>query len=176
MCPPGLGILSMSAKAGEVVRREDRMPRFYFDLRKCRAASEKPETPFTTSVSLMSGLCEALEMIHEEGLENVLARHRRLSTALREGCASLGLPAFGQADALSSTVVCLEVPEGLNGKEIVREMYRQHGTVIAGSRNKLDGKVIRIGTMGCIGDEDIATDLRHLEETLASLGWRGHGR
>ena len=173
MCPPGLGLVSISEKAWKVAGRADRLPRFYWDFRKAMAAMEKPdqpETPFTTPVSLVAGLCEALEMIHREGLPHVLARHRRLSAALRAGCAALGLRPYGQADALSSTVVALEVPGGLDGGEIVRALYERHGTVIAGSRNKLAGRVIRIGTMGHVSAGDILTDLWHLEATLRELG------
>ncbi len=53
----------------------------------------------------------------------MLARHRRLSTALRAGCDALGLSSFPQTASLSNTVVCLHVPDGLNGNEIVRGMY-----------------------------------------------------
>lgn len=171
MCPPGVGVISMSDKAWETVNRDDRLPRFYWDFRKARAAVEKPETPFTTPVSLMAGLHEALEMIHEEGLPNVLARHQTLSRALRGGCAALGLASYPKAEKVSSTVVCLDVPEKLNGKDIVRRLKERYGTVIAGSRNKLDGRVIRIGTMGCVSSGDILTDLGHLEATLRELGW-----
>jgi aspartate aminotransferase-like enzyme len=170
MCPPGVGAISMSGKAWQTVNRDDRLPRFYWDFRKARAAVEKPETPFTTPVSLMTGLHEALEMIHEEGLPDVLARHQRLSCALRAGCAALGLTSYPKAEKVSSTVVCLNVPEKLNGKDIVRRLKERHGTVIAGSRNKLDGRVIRIGTMGNVSAGDILTDLAHLEETLRELG------
>jgi aspartate aminotransferase-like enzyme len=169
MCPPGLGILSMSAKAWSVVNREDRLPRFYWDLRKAVTSAGDSETPFTTPVALIAALHEALLMIHEEGLPAVLDRHARLSTALRVGCEELGLRTFAETDRLSNTVVCLRVPEGLNGRDIVRTMYQRHGTVIAGSRNHLQGKVIRIGAMGAIDAEDIATDLRHLEATLKEL-------
>jgi aspartate aminotransferase-like enzyme len=165
MNPPGMGLVSMSPKAWEVAGRDDRMPRFYWDFRKAIAAVEKMETPFTTPVALMAGLREALEMIHEEGLPKVLERHRRLSDALRAGCAALGLTEFGQGN--SSTVVCLETDRG---REIVRHMYERHGTVIAGSRNKLDGKVIRIGTMGAFTAEDIMIDLEHLGKTLQEIG------
>lgn len=92
---------------------------------------------------------------------------------LRDGCAALGLSSFPQTGALSNTVVCLNVPEGLHGKQIVRGLYDRYRTVIAGSRNKLDGKVIRIGTMGHLCEEDIGTDLAHLEAVLRELG---HGR
>jgi aspartate aminotransferase-like enzyme len=171
MCPPGVGVISMSDKAWETVDQHDRLPRFYWDFRKARAAVQKPETPFTTPVSLMAGLHEALEMIHEEGLPRVLARHQTLSRALRAGCAALGLASYAKAEILSSTVVCLDVPEKLNGKDIVRRLKERYGTVIAGSSNKLDGRVIRIGTMGCVSSGDILTDLGHLEATLRELGW-----
>jgi aspartate aminotransferase-like enzyme len=158
------------------VNRADRLPRYYFDFRKARASAETAETPFTTPVSLIFGLREALEMIHEEELPNVLARHRRLADALRAGCAVLGLPSFPSAPLVSNTVVCLAVPEGLDGGAIVRGMYQRHNTVIAGSRNKLKGRVIRIGTMGFLQESDIRTDLEQLEDTLTALKENVHAR
>jgi aspartate aminotransferase-like enzyme len=169
MCPPGIGIASLSPKAWDAVNRGSGMPRFYWDFRKTAASIEKSETPFTAPVSLIAGLCEALEMIHEEGLSNVLARHQRLSAMLREGCARLGLFSYGQADSLSNTVVALKVPEELNGGDIVRLLYERHKTVIAGSRTKLSGKVIRIATMGHLNEDDIRTDLSHIEGVLREL-------
>ena len=169
MCPPGLGMVSLSPKASEVVNRDDRLPRYYWDFRKALESVEDSGTPFTTPVALMAGLREALEMIHEEGLAHVLERHRRLSSALRAGCEAIGLHSFPQAEMISSTVVCLHVPERLKGGDIVRDLYQRHGTVIAGSRNKLEGKVIRIGTMGHLDAGDIFTDLLHLEDTLHKL-------
>lgn len=173
MCPPGLGLVSMSPKAWQVASRDDRLPRYYWDFRKAMAAAEDSGTAFTTPVALMAGLVEALEMIHEEGLPRVLTRHCRLSSALRAGCEALGLRSFPRVEAarISSTVVCLNVPEGLKGSDIVRGMYQRHGTVIAGSRNKLEGRVIRIGTMGRFDAGDIVTDLMHLQDTLDSLGF-----
>lgn len=69
-------------------------------------------------------------------------------------------------------MVALEVPEKINGGDIVRRLYERFGTVIAGSRNKLSGRVIRIGTMGNVHEEDILTDLAELEEVLNELGWK----
>jgi aspartate aminotransferase-like enzyme len=172
MCPPGIGLISVSAKAWKIVEKEDRVPRFFWDFRKARAAAEKSETAFTSPVSLIAGLKEALEMIHEEGMPQVLKRHKKLSSALRAGCTALGLASFGTATSLSPTVVALDVPEKLNGGEIVLRLYEQYGTVIAGSRNKLSGRVIRIGTMGDVHEDDILTDLAELEEVLSSLNWK----
>ncbi len=175
MCPPGLGVASLSAKAWNVVHRPDRLARYYWDFRKALASAEKGETPFTTPVALVAGLAEALEMIHAEGLAHVLARHRRLSILLQDGCAALGLPPFAQT-ALSPTVVCLQVPDGLSGGDIVRELYHRYATVIAGSRNKLSGKVIRIGVMGQVAESDIVADLHYLKLTLHFLQEASHER
>ncbi len=79
-------------------------------------------------------------MIHGEGLPQVLARHHRLSAALRDGAAAINLPVFGTGHHLSSTVVALSVPQALDGAAIVKALYERHRTVIAGSRNKLSGR------------------------------------
>jgi aspartate aminotransferase-like enzyme len=171
MCPPGMGLVSVGAKAWPVVERTDRVARFFWDFRKAKAAIDKSETAFTPPLSLLVGLREALRTIDEEGLGNVLARHRRLAAALRAGGEALGLPIFTAASArLSDTVSVFRVPDGLEGGAIVRHMYEHHHTVIAGARNRLSGRVIRIGTMGAIGEADIPTDLLHLEESLRALG------
>jgi len=172
MCPPGLGVTSVSPKAWQVIEKTRGMPRFYWDLRKAREAAAKGQTAFTPALSIAYGLQEALCMIFEEGPETVLARHRRLAGAMRQGAAALGLPLFPQSSVVSDTVTALTVPDGLDGAAIVRHMYERFNTVIAGSRNKLSGKVIRIGTMGAVSEGDILQDLLYLERTLAALGHR----
>jgi aspartate aminotransferase-like enzyme len=170
MCPPGLALASVSAKAWKIIEGDGRMPSFYWDFRRALASAEKGETAFTPAVTLVGGLCEALEMMHEEGLANVLARHRLLSSALRAGGAAMGLADFGSGVRKSSTVVVFQLPQALDGAAIVREMYQRHRTVIAGARNRLSGKVIRIGTMGAYDADTILTDLAQLEEVLPALG------
>jgi aspartate aminotransferase-like enzyme len=172
MCPPGLGLASLSAKAWNAIAEDRGVPRFYWDFRRCREAAGKDETPFTPPVSLVMALAEALRMIAEEGMASVLARHRRCAAALRAGAAAIGLASFPRNSSLSDTVSVFAVPSGLEGGVIVRHLYEQHRTVIAGARNRLAGKVIRIGTMGDIRGADILIDLAHLEETLAALGHR----
>jgi aspartate aminotransferase-like enzyme len=170
MCPPGLGFAAVSAKAWQVVKREATVPRFFHDFRRASAALEKGETAFTPPVSLVYGLREALRMIAEEGLDNVIARHRRLSSALRDGCRALGLELFNRPEVASSTVVALKVPQGLEGAAIVAHLRDRYRTVIAGSRSeRLRNKVIRIGTMGAVSEEDIRIDLAHLQATLRDL-------
>lgn len=170
MCPPGLGLAAVSPKAWEVIERDDTVPRFFWDFRRAKAAADKGETAFTPPVSLVYGLREALRMIAEEGLTDTIARHRRLAAALRAGCQALGLELFTQ-QAFSNTVTAMKVPSGLEGGAVVAHLRERYRTVIAGSRSqRLQGKVIRIGTMGAITEADILTDLMHLEATLKDLG------
>ena len=170
MCPPGLGLASISDKAWHYVERENAAARFFWDFRKARANLETNETPFTPPVSLLFGLHEALHMIEEEGVVAVLERHRRLAAALRAGAAALGLTDFTRSRLISNTVVVLGMPEGLDGGEIVRALYNEYRTVVAGARNRLSGKVIRFGVMGDIGFETIETDMEQLAKVLADRG------
>ncbi len=119
---------------------------------------------------LISGLHEALTMIHEEGLDNVIARHAKLAAAMRAGGRAIGLGIFPTAPMISDTVSVFSVPDGVDGVAIVQNLRTDHGTIIAGSRNALRGKIIRIGTMGIVTGDDIVTDLEHLEATLRGLG------
>src|SRR5207302_10660250 len=160
----------LSDKASRVVDTASAVPRFFFDFRRMKASAQKGETPFTPPVSLVLGLREALAMIDEEGLSDVLARHRRLASALRAGCVALGLPMFPKSPSLSATVTVACVPPGLDASAIVRHMHARYRTVIAGQRTKLSGRVIRFGTMGAFGPGDIFTDLHYLECTLRDLG------
>src|SRR5437667_11112949 len=171
MCPPGLGFAAMSAKAWKVIDRDGRVPSFFADFRRARASLDKDGTPFTPPVTLVYGLLEALRMIDEEGLGNVLKRHDRLASTLRAGVQPRGLELYNQPNTSSATVVAMKVPRGLEGGTIVQHMRERYRTVIAGARHPSQtGKVIRIGTMGTIGETDIITDLRHLEATLNDLG------
>jgi aspartate aminotransferase-like enzyme len=170
MCPPGMTLIGVSEKAWRVANRDDRAARFFWDFRRARAAAEKGETSFTAPVTLVNGLLEALRMITAEGRTAVFARHHRLASALRAGGKGLGLSLFTRAPILSDTVTVFDVPKGLDGSAIVRHMYERYGTVIAGARNRMQGKVIRIGTMGTVSDSDIMTDLLHLELTLRHFG------
>ncbi len=170
MCPPGLAFLAVSDKAMRMIDAGTAGPRFYFDLRKAKAAALKGETAFTPPVPLIMALREALIMMHDEGLPAVLSRHRQVAGALQAGCVALGLPMLPPENVRSATVTVAMVPDGIDGSAIVRHMYSRYHTVIAGQRTKLSGRVIRFGTMGTIRLDDILTDLQQLEATLRELG------
>jgi len=171
MLPPGLGALSISEKAWRAYERST-LPKFYFDWMKYKKSIDKDTTPFTPAVTLVLGLNVALQMIREEGLEEVIKRHALLAEATRKGCEALGLELFAPADGRGSAVTPVWVPEGIDGKEIVKTLKATYGVTIAGGQDHLVGKIFRIGHLGYFGEFDIITTLAALEMTLAGLGYQ----
>lgn len=172
MCPPGLGLASISAKGWETVQRDDRGPRSYYDYRRFRPNSEKGEPTYTAPVSMLTALHEALMMIGEEGLDATLARHRRLSSALAAGAVAMGFTLFPKSTP-SPTLVVLETPEGIDATALIDRLAGGYNTIIAGTRfEDLKHRMIRIGTMGAISDGDVLTDLHHLAGAVRDLGGR----
>lgn len=177
MLPPGLAALTVSPKAWRAYERST-LPKFYFDWARYKKNLDKQTTPFTPPVSLIIGLAEALKMIREEGLENTIARHARLAEATRQGCEALGLQLFAPPEGRGSAVTPVWVPEGIDGKAIVKTMKDTYGVTIAGGQDDYAGRIFRVGHLGYFGEFDIITTLAALEMTLAGLGYefeRGAG-
>ncbi|PKQ16074.1 MAG: aminotransferase [Actinobacteria bacterium HGW-Actinobacteria-7] len=177
MLPPGLAACTVSEKAWRAYERST-LPKYYFDWMKYKKNVEKDTTPFTPAVSLVLGLNQALGMIREEGLENTVARHSRLAEATRKGCEALGMKLFAPPEGRGSAVTPVWVPEGVDGKAIVKIMKDKHGVTIAGGQDDYTGRIFRIGHLGYFGDFDIIVTLAALEMTLAELGYefeRGAG-
>jgi len=177
MLPPGLAAFSVSEKAWRAYDRST-LPKYYFDWGKYKKSLDKDTTPFTPAVSLIIGLKESLNMIREEGLENTIARHSRLAEATRQGVQALGLKLFAPPEGRGSAVTPVWVPEGIDGKAIVKIMKDKHGVTIAGGQDPYAGKIFRIGHLGYFGDFDIIVVLASLEMALAELGYefeRGAG-
>jgi aspartate aminotransferase-like enzyme len=170
MCPPGLGIASISEKAWGVIDRDDRGPRSYFDYRRFRPMAEKGEPTYTAPVSMLNALDEALTMIGEEGVDAALARHARLNAALTDGLAALGFSAFPTGEP-SPTLVVMRTPEGVSAPDLIAHLYERYNAVIAGTRfEDLKDRLVRIGTMGYVTDGDILTDIHQISRALTDMG------
>jgi len=177
MLPPGLAALTVSPKAWKSYERST-LPKYYFDWSKYKKNLDKQTTPFTPPISLIMGLAEALKMMREEGIENMIARHSRLAEATRKGCEALGMKLFAPADGRGSAVTPVWVPEGVDGNAIVKIMKDTYGVTIAGGQDDYKGRIFRIGHLGYFGDFDIIITLAALEMTLAGMGYefeRGAG-
>ena len=170
MLPPGLGFIAVSPKAWKLVE-VSKSPRYYLDLRKAKKAIDKNDTPFTSSITLIIALNEALKIIHQDGLENIFARHKKMADAVRAAAKALGLELFAPS-AASGAVTAVKVPLGIDGEKLVKTMRDTYGVTIAGGQDELKGKVFRIAHMGFIGEFDIITGLSCLEKVLAQAGYK----
>jgi aspartate aminotransferase-like enzyme len=170
MTPPGLAFVSVSQRALDAATARPG-GRYYFDW--ARAATEQrrssPATPFTPAVSLLRGLDVALELIEEEGLEGVMARHDLLARATRAGAHAMGLDLFGDPDERSTVVTAVELPDSVDGAS-VPGLLRERGITANGGQGRLKGRILRIAHCGYFGAFDILTSLAGLELVLSELG------
>ena len=172
MTPPGLGFVSVSERAMRM-HEESRMPRFYFDWTAAKKAYGKDpaQTAWTPAVSLIIQLDIALQQLIEEGVENVFERHVMLGRASRAGIKGMGLKLFGPDEDLNSAVTAAWVPEGIDGKQFVRMVFREHGIQVAGGQGEMAGRIFRIGHCGFFDAFDIIATIAATELALESLDY-----
>jgi len=170
MLPPGLGFISVSPKAWQLVE-DSRCPKYYFDLKEAKKALDKTDTPFTPAITLIIALRESLKMIKQDGLENVFLRHKKMADATRAAMQALGLELFAPL-AASDVVTAVKVPQGIDGEKMVKTMRDTYGVTIAGGQAELKGKVFRIAHMGFIEEFDIIAGISCLEKVLHQMGYK----
>ena len=172
MTPPGLGFVSVSESAVRA-HEESTMPRFYFDWTAAKKAyaKEPAQTAWTPAVSLIIQLDIALQQLLEEGVENVFERHVLLGRAARAGIKGMGLNLFGPDEDLNSAVTAAWVPEGIDGKQFVKMLFREHGIQVAGGQGEMAGRIFRIGHCGYFDAYDIIATIAAAELTLESLDY-----
>jgi serine---pyruvate transaminase len=168
---PGIAFAAISARAWEAAATATN-PRFYFDWATYRrfAKLPDPENPWTPAISVMQGLQAALRLYFQDGVDVALARHRMLSTAVKEGVQALGLDLFGEGLDENWTVTAIRAPEAADADLISDTMRSDFGCVIAPGQGPLKGKVFRIGHFGYFSELDIIRGLAALEMTLEKLG------
>jgi aspartate aminotransferase-like enzyme len=172
MVPPGLAFVSMSPLAWEAYRSA-RSPRYYLDLGKHKAFFEKGQTPWTPAVSLLYGLDVSLEAMLRRGMEAIYAHHACIGALTRAGVRALGLSLLPVEERYASnTVTAIKVPEGVDGNRLVALLREEFGVVVAGGQGPLAGRVIRIGHMGYVREEDIREALEALGKALTRMGYR----
>jgi len=168
MIPPGLALVSVSAKAWERVK-QSKSPKYYFDFLAYKKALDKTDTPYTPAITLMIGLVQALKMIKEETIEAVWARHEKLARATRAAVVAMGLELFAPS-APSAAVTPVKAPAGIDGEQIAKVMKSKYGVWVAGGQAELKGKVFRIAHLGYMTDTDVLMTISVLEMVLVELG------
>jgi len=171
MLPPGVTMLSVSKNAWER-QAQSRSPRFYFDWERAHKMQQKGMTFTTPAVGILFGLREALQMMHEEGLQAIFARHRRIAAAFRAAAVTLGLRLLAQEEVASPTVTAVFFPDALQGEkaDAVLASWRELGLVVGEGQGKLAGKIFRIGHLGSVFDADVDATVQALEKGLEKHG------
>lgn len=172
MIPPGLGFVAVSPKAWEAYKNAN-LPRYYLDLGKYRKDAAKNTTPFTPPVNLFFALQASLNMMKAEGLENIFARHQRLTETARAAMKALGLPLFAPDEAASTAVTAVAPPTGVDAEDIRALMKKRFDIALAGGQNHLKGKIFRIGHLGFVCDRDLLSCIAALEAVLQEMGSEG---
>ncbi|ATX66977.1 L-aspartate--glyoxylate aminotransferase BhcA [Roseinatronobacter bogoriensis] len=171
MLPAGLAILGVSPKALNAMEKAT-LPRTFFDFRDMLAAYAAGGYPYTPAVGLIAGLAKAIEMLEDEGLENVYARHHRLAEATRRAVAAWGMrPCAATPELYSDTVTAVVVPEGCNGTDLVQLAASKYGVAFGVGLGEVAGKVFRIGHLGMLSDVMLLSGLATAEMCMADLGW-----
>ncbi len=169
MIPPGLAFVALSKRAIAAIETS-KMPRFYLDLKKALKSYEGNDTPWTPAVSLVIGVDAALQMIVQEGIENVWARHQRLANAIRAGVSAIGLKLFSEFPSYAVTPVW--VPAGVEWKQFNKILKGKYGITIAGGQDDFTGKIFRISHLGYYDELDMITMIGALELTLKECGYQ----
>jgi aspartate aminotransferase-like enzyme len=176
MVPPGLAFVSVNER-GWQANKSAKMPRFYLDLARHRDSLSKGQTPWTPTISVLYGLDVALDRMADEGAERIFARHARVAGILRAGLKSLGLALLCADERYASnTVTAVRCPDGVDVAALRSLLEEEYDVVVAGGQAKLSGKIIRIGHLGVVDEEDIRHTLEALEGALPRVGYNPPAR
>lgn len=166
MLPPGLGFITVSEKAWKEIDTKQG-GRFYFNLKKYK--EKFPDNPWTTAINLVYGLNESLDMIFEEGMENVINRHAKVAAHCRSRIKELGFNLFVQPEsACSQTLTSITKPD-IDLEKMRYHLKQKYNVQIAGGQKDLKGKIVRIGHMGSIGQAEVDLAIDAISKTLKEI-------
>ena len=170
MLPAGLAISCVSQKALEIAKTAN-LPRAYYDYQDMLKINETGYWPYTNPMPLLRGLREALDMMMEEGLDNIYSRHKFLAEAVQKASNAWGLKLCAKDPSLySNTVTAIMVPEGIDSTDVVKTAYNKYNTSFGGGLNKVAGKLFRIGHLGDLNATMILGAISTAELAMFDVG------
>jgi alanine-glyoxylate transaminase / serine-glyoxylate transaminase / serine-pyruvate transaminase len=174
MLPPGLSFNAVGDKA-LAASKSARLPRSYWDWAPMLAANANHVFPYTPATNLLYGLREALAMLHEEGLEQVFARHDRHAEATRRAVRAWGLEVLCQDPReYSSSLTAVLMPAGADADALRRVILEGFDLSLGNGLGRLAGRVFRIGHLGDFNDLMLAGTLAGIEMGLRRFGHRAN--
>jgi alanine-glyoxylate transaminase/serine-glyoxylate transaminase/serine-pyruvate transaminase len=171
MLATGLAIVAVSDKAVARIPGA-RCTRFYFDFNDMLNLNRSGGYPYTPPLQLFNGLRESVNMLLEEGLENVFSRHHRIAQGVRTGIDAWGLDLCARSpDLYSDSVSAIMAPDGFDSTVLIEHAYRAYGVSFGGGLGNVAGKVFRIGHLGSLTDVMALSGLATLEMAMKDLGY-----
>jgi len=170
MLPPGIGFNAISDKALAASEKAD-MGRFQYDWKPVLTMSKGGYFPYTPPIALLYGLDEALDILLDEGLTNVNARHARLAEATRRAVRGWGLELYCADDAATSdTVTGILMPDGHSGDAFRRAALDNYNLSLGSGLGPLADKIFRIGHLGDLNELMLMGALCGVEMALGDAG------
>ncbi|MEM7206448.1 MAG: L-aspartate--glyoxylate aminotransferase BhcA [Pseudomonadota bacterium] len=171
MLTTGMAIVAASQKALTAMERAE-CPRCFFDFADMRANYTQGSYPYTPPLQLIHGLRASLDMLFEEGLQNVFDRHTRIAEGVRAAIKAWGLSLCAKSpEFYSDTVSAICAPEGFNASELVQHAYDTYGVSYGGGLGDVAGKVFRIGHLGMMTDVLALSGLATIEMAMRDLDY-----
>ena len=170
MLPPGLGLVCAGPKA---IRAGEQggSPRNFFDWRPILRDNAVGFYPYTPATLLLFALREALDMLFEEGLENVFARHHRLAESVRQAVRAWRLEILCNDErAYSDSLTAVVMPEGLDSDAVIRRARERFDLSLGVGLGKLKGRIFRIGHLGALSELEVLATVGGIEMALAECG------
>jgi alanine-glyoxylate transaminase / serine-glyoxylate transaminase / serine-pyruvate transaminase len=170
MLPPGMSFNAVSNKALTVTKNA-KLPKSFFSWEDMINANKMNYFPYTPATNMLYGLVTAIDMLHEEGLDNVFARHDRLAEATRRAVRGWGLEILCRdPNYYSPTITAVLLPDG-HDADAFRDLALQTFDISYGmSFGKFAGKFFRIGHLGDTNDLTIIGALAATEMSLELSG------
>jgi len=170
MLPPGLSFNAVSDKA-LAASKSSGQPRSYWDWQDMLGPNENGFFPYTPATNLLYGLREAIDMLEEEGLDNVFARHERHAEATRRAVAAWGFDIVCvNPEEYSSALTAVMVPVSVDPDALRRLILDDFDMSLGAGLSKLKGKAFRIGHLGDFNDLTLAGTLSGVEMGLQRAG------
>jgi alanine-glyoxylate transaminase/serine-glyoxylate transaminase/serine-pyruvate transaminase len=170
MLPPGLGINAVSERALAASRSAD-LPASYWRWQPMLDANSRGFFPYTPPTNLLFGMDAALDLLLDEGLSKVFARHRRLAEATRRAVRAWGLELCGlRPEEASASLTAVWMPDGHDADSLRRVILDRFDLSLGSGLGKVKGRVFRIGHLGDMNDLMLAGTLCGVEMGLGIAG------
>jgi len=170
MLPAGLAVLAFSQKAIKLTETAT-FPRCFLDLKDQMAQNALGYTPYTAATPMIYGLKKSLELLFEEGIENVYARHFRLAEGVRKAIAAWGLELCAAPGFESDTVSAIVVPEDKDAKDVISTAFNTYNISLGAGLTEVAGKVFRIGHIGDMNDVSLLGCIAGVEMAMLDNGF-----